>query len=1618
MGRARAAVVVVMLTIVSSIGLAFTRAYFVEPRELHEGWTAHGPTAYVGQTFIANVDSISYIEWFVGEPSRAGHYRFEVRDAATSELVARGDTLVPDHGWRWVRCDHFPYGSLKFTKGREYILRVRQFENDDSVNFVYRTDNPYTFGHISVSGGELIPETNNDLVARIIGRMDKIDSTYWGVCPSFPNFESNTSDTLPNRWVDRCTTAGIAAARVNINWENVQPNETAWWFGWLHKHLEFIGKKAGCEIVGLLQTTAPWASSRIDTFGRWVDSAWVIDSIMPCVNAPPRNLFADVNSDTNYWARYIDSLVKHTDCVSDSLGYEGIHTWEIWNEPNDTAAPGPGFFRHPSPEFYTTVSRTAHGLCSLYMRMAEVAYSVIRSREGHGDDRILIGSLEGATTPFPLPHLVPGWAWLDTCYQVADDSTLWDAVSMHPYQPQSRVLDADEFEVSAETIRAIMRKHGHGDGELWNSEIGWDTVCGEDLDADALCAVFVTGKASGTRPRGGYDRSFWFGFREIYTAPRLGGHRPLLDSAMTTPYMLFYACEQMTHALTGKRLNGRVLIGDSAEDALARMYEFEDPASLKKSWVCWSTIEGHGGVVVRVPARSDTAASTILDYGDNPQPSYDQAAATGWLWSGITTRPVFITEPDGESLMRPDLVVDSFSVGPQTPQVGKEMGFIAYVRNADTVRATPDTVWYKFLCDTMLVDSFWGRRIDPGATDTIVMIGAVVPMWMRGVRLFQLQANPGQKFVERTSLDDNGGYSRNKVVRGPDGYVNIVASPACKMDAPILPLQLESHSWETDSTGQTPADSARVLFSWYGQRDSVVHAADTTAWFPFCTDTVLEFPRGCGVYRVAVQYRDSGQNDSPFCGDSTDSIVVFDSVPPAGSIVVEGGRFASNSMRTLRLTASDSASGICDMRFMNRGRVDLVENGAFTAGDNSWSFGNGEVDDSLRMARLTVGPVPATVTQFVPAESYSAYLGDSCVLEASILAHVHDDDATGSLSFWYFATRPDTWPAPETLYQLADSAGFSGRLLSLTGRSCLSKRFLLAQPDPVEDWVWRGGIVKVEASAENGNGNVWVDNASLNAFEPESAYAWWGPYDTLVAQWDIGSGAGMKVVNALFLDSAGTENAVPCADTVILDPTPPVVDISLPMMGQLVNGSSVEVTGWAYDPVEIAADTWFSERRLRYRHMDSTNWLSVSPDSISHVPAYPDSMASQGPAVHLGYWNTLGLEDGPYYLLLTASDSAGNTSSCTTWVMVDQGFGGGGMRSGPEGGGSGMGEGSVYVGSATGTVLHLSDDLDSLDAFSVSDSGSEANITAIVEVGEDSILVLDAHNKRVHKLHRSGQHRRRLVSGLSQPADLKRDANGNFWLVDRGWNRIGKFRSNGTLVFVRGGLGADSLHFHSPEGIAVKGGLVYVADGGNNRIAVWDTSGHFKTTITGDFENPTAVWVMESGAIYLTDGIDGKLKGITPLGGNIVTIGTADSSKLKGLVPSQNRHSLFSLASEPNKVYKLRIQSDESRPGGIQSGGRVNLPKTLALNQSFPNPARTKLNIAYALPRQTRVELKLYDVAGKLVTTLANGEHKPGYYNLTWNRQDTKGRSCASGIYFCTLAAENQRFSRKVILTE
>lgn len=125
------ATVFALAGILTASAVATTRAYFVEPKTATSAWSSYG--GYVAQSFVANVDSIYYLEWFVGDLSASGFYVFDVLETGTNRVVAHGDTLVPAHGWQWVRCDRFTQGNRCFTKGREYVVKVSHSGGDSEV---------------------------------------------------------------------------------------------------------------------------------------------------------------------------------------------------------------------------------------------------------------------------------------------------------------------------------------------------------------------------------------------------------------------------------------------------------------------------------------------------------------------------------------------------------------------------------------------------------------------------------------------------------------------------------------------------------------------------------------------------------------------------------------------------------------------------------------------------------------------------------------------------------------------------------------------------------------------------------------------------------------------------------------------------------------------------------------------------------------------------------------------------------------------------------------------------------------------------------------------------------------------------------------------------------------------------------------------------------------------------------------------------------------------------------------------------------------------------------------------------------------------------------------------
>jgi hypothetical protein len=101
------------------------------------------------------------------------------------------------------------------------------------------------------------------------------------------------------------------------------------------------------------------------------------------------------------------------------------------------------------------------------------------------------------------------------------------------------------------------------------------------------------------------------------------------------------------------------------------------------------------------------------------------------------------------------------------------------------------------------------------------------------------------------------------------------------------------------------------------------------------------------------------------------------------------------------------------------------------------------------------------------------------------------------------------------------------------------------------------------------------------------------------------------------------------------------------------------------------------------------------------------------------------------------------------------------------------------------------------------------------------------------------------------------------------------------------------------------------------------------------------------------------------------------------------------------------LQLAASGKEDAQSAATIHTPQsTLRIS---PNPFSTTTTISYALPTATNYSLKLYDVTGQLISTLASGNRSAGSYTLTT-------QTLARGIYVLKLATNNTTTTAKLIV--
>jgi len=92
------------------------------------------------------------------------------------------------------------------------------------------------------------------------------------------------------------------------------------------------------------------------------------------------------------------------------------------------------------------------------------------------------------------------------------------------------------------------------------------------------------------------------------------------------------------------------------------------------------------------------------------------------------------------------------------------------------------------------------------------------------------------------------------------------------------------------------------------------------------------------------------------------------------------------------------------------------------------------------------------------------------------------------------------------------------------------------------------------------------------------------------------------------------------------------------------------------------------------------------------------------------------------------------------------------------------------------------------------------------------------------------------------------------------------------------------------------------------------------------------------------------------------------------------------------------------------------LPYQFAIHQNYPNPFNPTTEIHFMLPKNSPVQLEIYNIMGQKVATLLNCELKTGFHTVTWDGTADNGENVATGIYFYRIEAGDYSDTKKMML--
>ena len=227
-----------------------------------------------------------------------------------------------------------------------------------------------------------------------------------------------------------------------------------------------------------------------------------------------------------------------------------------------------------------------------------------------------------------------------------------------------------------------------------------------------------------------------------------------------------------------------------------------------------------------------------------------------------------------------------------------------------------------------------------------------------------------------------------------------------------------------------------------------------------------------------------------------------------------------------------------------------------------------------------------------------------------------------------------------------------------------------------------------------------------------------------------------------------------------------------------------------------------------------------------------------------------------------------------------------------------------------------------------------------------------------------------------------------------------------------GGLRIEALRLHPEDP-----DILYA--GGDGRL--------YKTTNGGEdwFLKDSALIILQSdfqiSSIWIDESTSGRLYVGFRNFGNAVTglfLTEDDGKSWKQIydepifiieADNENPRNIYCIANDNYKKIAIRLL-DTFTVTGVNDLKNL-LPERFYLFQNYPNPFNPATVIKYRINEDSFVQLKVYDILGRLVKTLVSIMQAAGEYSIEFNAEDL-----SAGVYFYTFSANDFYQTKKMIL--